>query len=150
MLDIVFEIAEGHLALNVTERVILGIIGAFAGTDVDIDSIFEALNLGAEVSVDVDFEAPSVSIDIDTNYASVGISIKDPYITNSESEAVSKLIENAIANGNFQSYTASSVARFGLNLSVRYSADATYQKVDNPDAYANSDRYTLRRVVRAG
>lgn len=142
MLDIVFEIAEGHLALNVTERVILGIIGAFAGTDVDIDSIFEALNLGAEVSVDVDFEAPSVSIDIDTNYASVGISIKDPYITNSESEAVSKLIENAIANGNFQSYTASSVARFGLNLSVRYSADATYQKVDNPDAYANSDRYT--------
>lgn len=142
MLDIVFEIAEGHLALNVTERVILGIIGAFAGTDVDIDSIFEALNLGAEVSVDVDFEAPSVSIDIDTNYASVGISIKDPYITNSESEAVSTLIENAIANGNFQSYTASSVARFGLNLSVRYSADATYQKVDNPDAYANSDRYT--------
>lgn len=142
MLDIVFEIAEGHLALNVTERVILGIIGAFASTDVDIDSIFEALNLGAEVSVDVDFEAPSVSIDIDTNYASVGISIKDPYITNSESEAVSTLIENAIANGNFQSYTASSVARFGLNLSVRYSADATYQKVDNPDAYANSDRYT--------
>lgn len=142
MLDIVFEIAEGHLAINVTERVILGIIGAFASTDVDIDSIFEALNLGAEVSVDVDFEAPSVSIDIDTNYASVGISIKDPYITNSESEAVSTLIENAIANGNFQSYTASSVARFGLNLSVRYSADATYQKVDNPDAYANSDRYT--------
>ena len=142
MLDIVFEIAEGHLALNVTERVILGIIGAFAGTDVDIDSIFEALNLGAEVSVDVDFEAPSVSIDIDTNYASVGISIKDPYITNSESDNVSGIIDKAIANGNFQSYTASSVARFGLNLSVRYSADATYQKVDNPDAYANSDRYT--------
>lgn len=142
MLDIVFEIAEGHLALNVTERVILGIIGAFAGTDVDIDSIFEALNLGAEVSVDVDFEAPSVSIDIDTNYASVGISIKDPYITNSESEAVSTLIENAIANGNFQSYTASSVARFGLNLSVRYSADATYQKVDNPEEYPVTDRYT--------
>lgn len=142
MLDIVFEIAEGHLALNVTERVILGIIGAFAGTDVDIDSIFEALNLGAEVSVDVDFEAPSVSIDIDTNYASVGISIKDPYITNSESDNVSGIIDKAIAEGNFQSYTASSVARFGLNLSVRYSADATYQKVDNPDAYANSDRYT--------
>ena len=141
MLDIVFEIAEGHLALNVTERVILGIIGAFAGTDVDIDSIFEALNLGAEVSVDVDFEAPSVSIDIDTNYASVGISIKDPYITNSESDNVSGIIDKAIAEGNFQSYTASSVARFGLNLSVRYSADATYQKVDNPDAYANSDRY---------
>lgn len=142
MLDIVFEIAEGHLALNVTERVILGIIGAFAGTDVDIDSIFEALNLGAKVSVDVDFEAPSVSIDIDTNYASVGISIKDPYITNSESDNVSGIIDKAIAEGNFQSYTASSVARFGLNLSVRYSADATYQKVDNPDAYANSDRYT--------
>lgn len=142
MLDIVFEIAEGHLALNVTERVILGIIGAFAGTDVDIDSIFEALNLGAEVSVDVDFEAPSVSIDIDTNYASVGISIKDPYITNSKSDNVSGIIDKAIAEGNFQSYTASSVARFGLNLSVRYSADATYQKVDNPDAYANSDRYT--------
>lgn len=142
MLDIVFEIAEGHLALNVTERVILGIIGAFAGTDVDIDSIFEALNLGAEVSVDVDFEAPSVSIDIDTNYASVGISIKGPYITNSESKAVSTLIENAIANGNFQSYTASSVARFGLNLSVRYSADATYQEVDNPEEYPVTDRYT--------
>ena len=142
MLDIVFEIAEGHLALNVTERVILGIIGAFAGTDVDIDSIFEALNLGAEVSVDIDFEAPSVSIDIDTNYASVGISIKDPYITNSKSDNVSGIIDKAIAEGNFQSYTASSVARFGLNLSVRYSADATYQKVDNPDAYANSDRYT--------
>lgn len=142
MLDIVFEIAEGHLALNVTERVILGIIGAFAGTDVDIDSIFEALNLGAEVSVDVDFEAPSVSIDIDTNYASVGVSIDKPYITNSKSDNVSGIIDKAIANGNFQSYTASSVARFGLNLSVRYSADATYQKVDNPDAYANSDRYT--------
>lgn len=142
MLDIVFEIAEGHLALNVTERVILGIIGAFAGTDVDIDSIFEALNLGAEVSVDVDFEAPSVSIDIDTNYASVGVSIDKPYITNSKSDNVSGIIGKAIAEGNFQSYTASSVARFGLNLSVRYSADATYQKVDNPDAYANSDRYT--------
>lgn len=142
MLDIVFEIAEGHLALNVTERVILGIIGAFAGTDVDIDSIFEALNLGAEVSVDVDFEAPSVSIDIDTNYASVGVSIDKPYITNSKSDNVSGIIGKAIADGNFQSYTASSVARFGLNLSVRYSADATYQKVDNPDAYANSDRYT--------
>lgn len=142
MLDIVFEIAEGHLALNVTERVILGIIGAFAGTDVDIDSIFEALNLGAEVSVDVDFEAPSVSIDIDTNYASVGVSIDKPYITNSKSDNVSGIIDKAIAEGNFQSYTASSVARFGLNLSVRYSADATYQKVDNPDAYANSDRYT--------
>lgn len=142
MLDIVFEIAEGHLALNVTERVILGIIGAFAGTDVDIDSIFEALNLGAEVSVDVDFEAPSVSIDIDTNYASVGVSIDKPYITNSKSDNVSGIIDKAIADGNFQSYTASSVARFGLNLSVRYSADATYQKVDNPDAYANSDRYT--------
>lgn len=142
MLDIVFEIAEGHLALNVTERVILGIIGAFAGTDVDIDSIFEALNLGAEVSVDVDFEAPSVSIDVDTNYASVGVSIDKPYITNSKSDNVSGIIDKAIAEGNFQSYTASSVARFGLNLSVRYSADATYQKVDNPDAYANSDRYT--------
>ena len=142
MLDIVFEIAEGHLALNVTERVILGIIGAVAGTDVDIDSIFEALNLGAEVSVDVDFEAPSVSIDIDTNYASVGVSIDKPYITNSKSDNVSGIIDKAIAEGNFQSYTASSVARFGLNLSVRYSADATYQKVDNPDAYANSDRYT--------
>lgn len=142
MLDIVFEIAEGHLALNVTERVILGIIGAFASTDVDIDSIFEALNLGAEVSVDVDFEAPSVSIDIDTNYASVGVSIDKPYITNSKSDNVSGIIDKAIAEGNFQSYTASSVARFGLNLSVRYSADATYQKVDNPDAYANSDRYT--------
>lgn len=142
MLDIVFEIAEGHLALNVTERVILGIIGAFAGTDVDIDSIFEALNLGAEVSVDVDFEAPSVSIDIDTNYASVGISIKDPYITNSESDNVSDIIDKAIAEGNFQSYTASSVARFGLNLSVRYSADATYQEVDNPEEYPVTDRYT--------
>lgn len=142
MLDIVFEIAEGHLALNVTERVILGIIGAFAGTDVDIDSIFEALNLGAEVSVDVDFEAPSVSIDIDTNYASVGISIKDPYITNSKSDNVSGIIDKAIAEGNFQSYTASSVARFGLNLSVRYSADATYQEVDNPEEYPVTDRYT--------
>lgn len=142
MLDIVFEIAEGHLALNVTERVLLGIIGAVAGTDVDIASIFEALNLGAEVSVDVDFEAPSVSIDIDTNYASVGISIKDPYITNSESGNVSGTIDKAIANGNFQSYEASSVARFGLNLSVRYNADATYQQVDNPEDYANSDRYS--------
>ena len=142
MLDIVFEIAEGHLGLNVTERVILGIIGAFAGTDVDIDSIFEALNLGAEVSVDVDFEAPSVSIDIDTNYASVGISIKDPYITNSKSDNVSGIIDKAIAEGNFQSYTASSVARFGLNLSVRYSADATYQEVDNPEEYPVTDRYT--------
>lgn len=142
MLDIVFEIAEGHLALNVTERVILGIIGAFAGTDVDIDSIFEALNLGAEVSVDVDFEAPSVSIDIDTNYASVGVSIDKPYITNSKSDNVSGIIDKAIAEGNFQSYTASSVARFGLNLSVRYSADATYQEVDNPEEYPVTDRYT--------
>ena len=142
MLDIVFEIAEGHLALNVTERVILGIIGAVAGTDVDIDSIFEALNLGAEVSVDVDFEAPSVSIDIDTNYASVGVSIDKPYITNSKSDNVSGIIDKAIAEGNFQSYTASSVARFGLNLSVRYSADATYQEVDNPEEYPVTDRYT--------
>ena len=128
MLDIVFEIAEGHLALNVTERVILGIIGAFAGTDVDIDSIFEALNLGAEVSVDVDFEAPSVSIDIDTNYASVGISIKDPYITNSESEAVSTLIENAIQ------------CRRDLSESRQSRRVREFGQIHS----------TLRRVVRAG
>lgn len=141
ILDIVLEIAEGHLAINVTEKVLLGIIGAFVGADMDIDSIFEKLNLGAEVSVDVDFDAPSVNINVDTNYASVGIAIKNPYITNNVSDDVTALIDSAIANGNFQSYSASSVARFGLNLSVEYSADATYQEVDNPDTYPNSDRY---------
>lgn len=142
MLDIVFDIADGHLALNVTEKVLLGVIGALVSTDIDINAIFQALNLGAEVSVDIDFEAPALSVNVDTNYASIGISINNPYITNSESATVTGRINDAIAGGNFQSYAASSVARFGLSLSVRYSADATYQEVDNPDAYANSDRYS--------
>lgn len=141
-LDIVLEVGEGHIALNVTEAVLLGIIGAVAGTDVDIESIFSALNLGAEVSVDVDFDSPSVSVNVDTNYASIGLAIENPYVSNSANADVTAKIDGLDKDA-FQSYESSSVARFGLNLSVEYSADATYELVgaDAIGSYPLADRY---------
>lgn len=141
-LDIVLEVGEGHIALNVTEAVLLGIIGAVAGTDVDIESIFAALNLGAEVSVDVDFDSPSVSVNVDTNYASIGLAIENPYVSNSANADVTAKIDGLDKDA-FQSYESSSVARFGLNLSVEYSADATYELVgeDAIGSYPLADRY---------
>ncbi len=141
-LDIVLEVGEGHIALNVTEAVLLGIIGAVAGTDVDIESIFAALNLGAEVSVDVDFDSPSVSVNVDTNYASVGLAIENPYVSNSANADVTAKIDGLDKDA-FQSYESSSVARFGLNMSVEYSADATYELVgeDAIGSYPLADRY---------
>ena len=82
-LDIILEISEGHLALNVTEAVLLGVIGAVAGTDADIDGIFDALDLGAEVSVAVDFDRPAVSVEVFTKYANIAIAIEEPYVSNS-------------------------------------------------------------------
>lgn len=141
-LDIVLEVGEGHIALNVTEAVLLGIIGAVAGTDVDIESIFAALNLGAEVSVDVDFDSPSVSVNVDTNYASIGLAIENPYVSNSANADVTAKIDGLDKDA-FQSYESSSVARFGLNMSVEYSADATYELVgaDAIGSYPLADRY---------
>lgn len=141
-LDIVLEVGEGHIALNVTEAVLLGIIGAVAGTDVDIESIFAALNLGAEVSVDVDFDSPSVSVNVDTNYASVGLAIENPYVSNSANADVTAKIDG-LDKDSFQKYESSSVARFGLSMSVEYSADATYELVgeDAIGSYPLADRY---------
>ena len=152
-LDIVLEAGEGHIALSVTEAVILAIIDAVAnnsGEDSatteekpDINAIFAALGLDAEAVVDIDFETPAVNIGVDTKYASLGISIVKPYVTNSVNEEVHGKISDIAARDDFQSYTASSMAKFGLNLSVEYSADATYELVSEDEIgnYDLEDRY---------
>ena len=143
-LDIILEISEGHLALNVTEAVLLGIIGAVAGTDADIDGIFDALDLGAEVSVAVDFDRPAVSVEVFTKYANIAIAIEEPYVSNSVNVDVNDTITAVASDNSFQSYQRSSIARFGLDLTVRYSADATYTLAneDELDAYPLADRFT--------
>ena len=152
-LDIVLEAGEGHIALSVTEAVILAIIDAVANNSSedsatteekpDINAIFAALGLDAEAVVDIDFETPAVNIGVDTKYASLGISIVKPYVTNSVNEEVHGKISDIAARDDFQSYTASSMAKFGLNLSVEYSADATYELVSEDEIgnYDLEDRY---------
>ena len=105
--------------------------------------IGEDFGLDAEAVVDIDFETPAVNIGVDTKYASLGISIVKPYVTNSVNEEVHGKISDIAARDDFQSYTASSMAKFGLNLSVEYSADATYELVSKDEIgnYDLEDRY---------
>ena len=146
-LEIILEAGDGHVALNVTEAVLLGIISAFANTDADIEGIFAALDLGADVNVDIDFERPALSVNVDTNYAAVGLSVVEPKVTNAVNQEVKTLIDGVERDGDFQKYDPEtrSVARFELDLSVEYSADAQYIYVSDDDisGYPLSDRYTL-------
>ena len=147
-LEIVMELSSGHIALHVTEAVLLGLLGAVGG-DVDIAGIFGALDLGAVADVDIDFEDPSVVVSADTNYAALKLSVTDILISNifdgeTGGNTLTGYIDGVIAGGNFQSYSASSKARFDIALSVEYSADAYYTEIkgDEIDAYPLADRYT--------
>ena len=147
-LEIVMELSSGHIALHVTEAVLLGLLGAVGG-EVDIAGIFGALDLGAVADVDIDFEDPSVVVSADTNYAALKLSVTDILISNifdgeTGGNTLTGYIDGVIESGNFQSYSASSKARFDIALSVEYSADAYYTEIkgDEIDAYPLADRYT--------
>ena len=147
-LEIVMELSSGHIALHVTEAVLLGLLGAVGG-EVDIAGIFGALDLGAVADVDIDFEDPSIVVSADTNYAALKLSVTDILISNifdgeTGGNTLTGYIDGVIENGNFQSYSASSKARFDIALSVEYSADAYYTEIkgDEIDAYPLADRYS--------
>ena len=147
-LEIVMELSSGHIALHVTEAVLLGLLGAVGG-EVDIAGIFGALDLGAVADVDIDFEDPSIVVSADTNYASLKLSVTDILISNifdgeTGGNTLTGYIDGVIESGNFQSYSASSKARFDIALSVEYSADAYYTEIKGGeiDAYPLADRYS--------
>ena len=147
-LEIVMELSSGHIALHVTEAVLLGLLGAVGG-EVDIAGIFGALDLGAVADVDIDFEDPSIVVSADTNYAALKLSVTDILISNifdgeTGGNTLTGYIDGVIESGNFQSYSASSKARFDIALSVEYSADAYYTEIKGGeiDAYPLADRYT--------
>ena len=145
-LNIILEATQGHLALSVTEAVLLGIVNAVAGgQEVDINEIFEALGLDANVSVDISFEDPvGLTVAADTKYAALSLAVIKPYISNEPNEKVTEAINKA-ANAGYNQYVAgvSSFARFGITLSVEYGADATYEEVTDPENYDESERYEL-------
>ena len=148
-LNIILEATQGHLALSVTEAVLLGIVNAVAGGQkVDINEIFEALGLDANVSVDISFEDPvGLTVAADTKYAALSLAVIKPYISNEPNADVTEAINKA-ADAGYNQYVAdvSSFARFGITLSVEYGADATYEEVTD-DAelatYDESERYEL-------
>lgn len=151
MLEIVLEAGKGHIALSVTEAVLLGILGAVlpkTDSNVDINEVFEALGLDAEVEVDISFDPVSVNIGADTNYAALSLSIVEPSITNKDNVEVKAAIDKVAADPNYQSYVpdVTSKARFGIELSVEYTADATYEKLTEEELqYTDAeDRYELR------
>ena len=148
-LNIILEATQGHLALSVTEAVLLGIVNAVAGgQEVDINEIFEALGLDANVSVDISFEDPvGLTVAADTKYAALSLAVIKPYISNEPNEKVTEAINKA-ADAGYNQYVAgvSSFARFGITLSVEYGADATYEEVTDPEelaTYDESERYEL-------
>ena len=148
-LNIILEATQGHLALSVTEAVLLGIVNAVAGgQEVDINEIFEALGLDANVSVDISFEDPvGLTVAADTKYAALSLAVIKPYISNEPNVKVTEAI-NEVAGAGYNQYVAgvSSFARFGITLSVEYGADATYEEITDPEelaTYDESERYEL-------
>lgn len=155
MIAIVMEIASGRLGLKISERVLVAIlsvvVGEFAGADSamtgeDLVAMFESLALDAEISLDVNLgDEISLEVGVDTKYIGLGIAITNPNLTIGVNEAVANAVSAVVASGEYDSYSDSSYARFGLTLDVSYKADATFIKVTEQEAakYNQSDRYDL-------
>ena len=155
MIAIVMEIASGRLGLKISERVLVAIlsvvVGELAGADSamtgeDLVAMFESLSLDAEISLDVNLgDEISLEVGVDTKYIGLGIAITNPNLTIGVNEAVANAVSAVVASGEYDSYSDSSYARFGLTLDVSYNADATFIKVTEQEAakYNQSDRYDL-------
>ena len=155
MIAIVMEIASGRLGLKISERVLVAIlsvvVGELAGADSamtgeDLVAMFESLALDAEISLDVNLgDEISLEVGVDTKYIGLGIAITNPNLTIGVNEAVANAVSAVVASGEYDSYSDSSYARFGLTLDVSYKADATFIKVTEQEAakYNQSDRYDL-------
>ena len=155
MIAIVMEIASGRLGLKISERVLVAILSVVVGEFADADSamtgedlvaMFESLSLDAEISLDVNLgDEISLEVGVDTKYIGLGIAITNPNLTIGVNEAVANAVSAVVASGEYDSYSDSSYARFGLTLDVSYKADATFIKVTEQEAakYNQSDRYDL-------
>lgn len=155
MIAIVMEIASGRLGLKISERVLVAILSVVVGELADADSamtgedlvaMFESLALDAEISLDVNLgDEISLEVGVDTKYIGLGIAITNPNLTIGVNEAVANAVSAVVASGEYDSYSDSSYARFGLTLDVSYKADATFIKVTEQEAakYNQSDRYDL-------
>lgn len=155
MIAIVMEIASGRLGLKISERVLVAILSVVVGELADADSamtgeelvaMFESLSLDAEISLDVNLgDEISLEVGVDTKYIGLGIAINNPNLTIGVNEAVANAVSAVVASGEYDSYSDSSYARFGLTLDVSYKADATFIKVTEQEAakYNQSDRYDL-------
>lgn len=155
MIAIVMEIASGRLGLKISERVLVAILSVVVGELADADSamtgeelvaMFESLSLDAEISLDVNLgDEISLEVGVDTKYIGLGIAITNPNLTIGVNEAVANAVSAVVASGEYDSYSDSSYARFGLTLDVSYKADATFIKVTEQEAakYNQSDRYDL-------
>lgn len=141
-LDVLFNLSENHISLIITQELLKALIEAVAGDQADeITHIIEQLN--PEANLDVDFSKPSISLKADTGFASLGLAINSPKLALDASENVSNRIKSAIENEDFNSYAGSSVVRFGLDVSISYSASATYIELSKEEAarYPSSERY---------
>ncbi len=140
-LDVLFNLSENHISLIITQELLKALIEAVAGDQADeITHIIEQLN--PEANLDVDFSKPSISLKADIGFASLGLAINSPKLALDASTNVTDRID-AIKGEEFNSYAGSSVVRFGLDVSVSYSASATYQLLSEEEAarYPSSERY---------
>lgn len=140
-LDVLFNLSENHISLIITQELLKALIEAVAGDQADeITHIIEQLN--PEANLDVDFSKPSISLKADIGFASLGLAINSPKLALDASTNVTDRID-AIKGEEFNSYAGSSVVRFDLDVSVSYSASATYQLLSEEEAarYPSSERY---------
>lgn len=140
-LDVLFNLSENHISLIITQELLKALIEAVAGDQADeITHIIEQLN--PEANLDVDFSKPSISLKADIGFASLGLAINSPKLALDASTNVTDRID-AIKGEEFNSYAGSSVVRFDLDVSVSYSASATYIELSKEEAarYPSSERY---------
>lgn len=140
-LDVLFNLSENHISLIITQELLKALIEAVVGDQADeITHIIEQLN--PEANLDVDFSKPSISLKADIGFASLGLAINSPKLALDASTNVTDRID-AIKGEEFNSYAGSSVVRFDLDVSVSYSASATYQLLSEEEAarYPSSERY---------
>lgn len=150
-LDVMFEIAEGHMSLVLTENVIMALIATIAGGSTDIDGILdsiEALNLGLKAEAGIDFTNFSINVDVTSNYADLGISVVAPKASIAVNDNVSARIDAATADKEFRKYEDNKKVRFGIDIDVSYNAEATYKLFadlteEEQGKVSKKDRYTL-------
>lgn len=140
-LDVLFNLSENHISLIITQELLKALIEAVAGDKAyEITHIIEQLD--PEANLDVDFSEHSISLKADTGFASLGLAINSPKLALDKNTDVTDKID-AIKGEAFNSYAGSSVVRFDLDVSVSYSASATYIELSEEEAarYPSSERY---------